>query len=163
MDRRHHTSSVLLPTADTLRLRQFRPGDFERFYEIDQACYAPEIAYSRPELRAYFRFPNADCVVAVARRKPVGFCLTAYRESRGHIITIDVLRPYRRHQIGTRLLEAVESRLEKAGVGEIVLETATENHSAIAFWLKHGYRARGIWKNYYPGGRDAYAMIKPLA
>jgi len=148
---------------EKVSLRSYMPEDFEALYEIDQACYAPEIAYSRPELRAYFRFPNADCVVAAARRKPVGFCLTAHRDSRGHIITIDVLAPYRRHQVGSRLLEAAESRLAKAGVSEIVLETATENHSAIAFWLKHGYRPRGIWKDYYPGGRDAYAMIKSVA
>ena len=144
-------------------LRPYTPEDFESLYEIDQACYAPGIAYSRPELRAYLRFPNADCVIATVRVKPVGFCLTAYREIRGHIITIDVLEAYRRHKIGSRLLEAVESRMAKSGVREVILETATENHSAIAFWEKHGYRTRGIWKGYYPGGRDAYAMIKSIA
>ena len=100
--------------------------------------------------------------MAVMRGKPAGFCLTAYRETRGHIITIDVLEAYRRHKIGSRLLEAVESRLAESGVNEVILETATENHSAIAFWEKHGYRTRGIWKGYYPGGRDAYAMIKSI-
>ena len=146
-----------------ISLRPYTPEDFEALYEIDQACYAPGIAYSRPELRAYLRFANADCLIAAIRGKAVGFCLTAYRETRGHIITIDVLEAYRRHKIGSRLLEAVESRLAKSGVGEVILETATENHSAIAFWEKHGYRTRGIWKRYYPGGRDAYAMIKSIA
>ncbi len=146
-----------------IALRPYTPEDFESLYEIDQACYAPGIAYSRPELRAYLRFPNADCLIATSRGKPVGFCLTAYREARGHIITIDVLEAYRRHKIGSRLLEAVESRLAKSGVREVILETATENDSAIAFWEKHGYRTRGIWKGYYPGGRDAYAMIKSIA
>jgi ribosomal-protein-alanine N-acetyltransferase len=144
-------------------LRQYTPEDFESLFEIDQACYATDVAYSRDELRAYLRFPNADCLMAVMRGKPVGFCLTAHRENRGHIITIDVLEAYRRHKIGSRLLEAVEARLAKSGVGEVILETATENHSAIAFWEKHGYRTRGIWKGYYPGGRDAYAMIKSIA
>ena len=101
--------------------------------------------------------------MAVMRGKRVGFCLTAHRENRGHIITIDVLEGYRRHKIGSRLIEAVESRLAQSGVNEVILETATENHSAIAFWEKHGYRTRGIWKGYYPGGRDAYAMIKSIA
>ena len=149
--------------AAKVSLRPYTPEDFEALYEIDQACYAPGIAYSRPELRAYLRFPNADCLIAVMRGKPVGFCLTAYRETRGHIITIDVLESFRRHKIGSRLLEAVESRLAESGVNEVILETATENHSAIAFWEKHGYRTRGIWKGYYPGGRDAYAMIKSIA
>jgi ribosomal-protein-alanine N-acetyltransferase len=146
-----------------ISLRPYTPEDFDSLYDIDQACYAPGIAYSRPELRAYLRFPNADCLIATIRGKPVGFCLTAHRETRGHIITIDVLEVYRRHKIGSRLLEAVESRLAESGVNEVILETATENHSAIAFWEKHGYRTRGIWKGYYPGGRDAYAMIKSIA
>jgi len=144
-------------------LRPYTSEDFESLFEIDQACYAADVAYSRAELRAYLRFPNADCLMAVMRVKPVGFCLTAHREKRGHIITIDVLEAYRRHKIGSRLLEAVESRLAESGVNEVILETATENHSAIAFWEKHGYRTRGIWKGYYPGGRDAYAMIKSIA
>ena len=149
--------------AAKIALRAYTPEDFESLYEIDQACYAAGIAYSRPELRAYLRFPNADCLIATMRSTPVGFCLTAHRENRGHIITIDVIEAYRRHKIGSRLLEAVESRLAKSGVREVILETATENHSAIAFWEKHGYRTRGIWKGYYPGGRDAYAMIKSIA
>jgi len=149
--------------AAKILLRSYAPEDFESLYEIDQACYAPGIAYSRPELHAYLRLPGADCLIGTIRRKPVGFCLAAYRENRGHIITIDVLEAYRRHKIGSRLLEAVEHRLAKSGVREVILETATENHSAIAFWEKHGYRTRGIWKGYYPGGRDAYAMIKSIA
>ena len=149
--------------ATKIALRPYIPEDFESLYEIDQACYAADVAYSRPELRAYLRFPGAACLIAAMRGKPVGFCLTAHREARGHIITIDVLEAYRRHKIGSRLLEAVESRLAKSGVREVILETATENHSAIAFWEKHGYRTRGIWKGYYPGGRDAYAMIKSIA
>jgi [ribosomal protein S18]-alanine N-acetyltransferase len=146
-----------------ISLRPYTSEDFESLFEIDQACYAADVAYSRAELRAYLRFPNADCLMAVMRVKPVGFCLTAHREERGHIITIDVLEAYRRHKIGSRLLDAVESRLAESGVNEVILETATENHSAIAFWEKHGYRTRGIWKGYYPGGRDAYAMIKSIA
>ena len=144
-------------------LRTYAPEDFESLYKIDQVCYSPDVAYSRGELRAYLRFPGADCLVATIRSEAVGFCLTAHRENRGHIITIDVLEEHRRHGIGSRLLETVEQRLAKSGVNEVILETATENHSAIAFWEKHGYRTRGVWKGYYPGGGDAYAMIKSLA
>lgn len=146
-----------------ITLCPYTPKDLEALYEIDQACYSTDIAYSRSELRHYLRFPGADCLIATIRRKPVAFCLSAHQSARGHIITIDVLEAHRRHAIGSRLLEAVELRLAKSGVREVILETATENDSAIAFWQKHGYRTRGIWKHYYPGGRDAYAMIKFIA
>jgi ribosomal protein S18 acetylase RimI-like enzyme len=145
-----------------LTLRTYAPEDFERLYELDQACYEPAIAYSRRELRNYLRFPGAECVVAVAGPETVGFCLGAHKGTRGHIITIDVLGPYRRQGVGSQLLGEVERRMAAGGVNEIGLETATDNRSAIAFWHKHGYRTRGIWKGYYPGGRDALAMVKSL-
>lgn len=146
-----------------IALRDYAAGDFERLYEIDQACYEPAIAYSRREMRNYLRFPGADCVVAEADGEIIGFCLTAHERASGYIITIDVLAEYRRHGVGTMLLAEVERRLAASGVREIALETATDNVSAIAFWQKHGYRTRGVKKGYYPGGRDAYSMTKHLA
>lgn len=147
----------------TFRLRTYAPEDFERLYQIDQACYEPGIAYSRREMRNYLRFPGADCVVAETDGAIVGFCLTAHERASGYIITIDVLADYRRQGVGSLLLAEAERRLTARGVREIALETATDNVSAIAFWQKHGYRTREVKRGYYPGGRDAYSMRKPLA
>jgi [ribosomal protein S18]-alanine N-acetyltransferase len=149
--------------APELTLRTYTQEDFETLFEIDQACYDPEVAYSRRELRNYLRFPSADCVVAEIAGRIVGFCITASRGTGGYIVTIDVLAAHRRSGVGAALLAEVEQRMARAGVVEIRLETATDNHSAIAFWNKHGYRTLGVWKNYYPGGRDAYAMSKPIS
>jgi ribosomal-protein-alanine N-acetyltransferase len=146
-----------------ITLRSYTPADFESLYEIDQACYEPAIAYSKRELRNYLRFPGGDCVIAEADGKLAGFCMTARQGTRGYIITIDVLAEYRRRGIGTMLLKEVEQRLAAHGVTEVGLETATDNESAVAFWQEHGYRTRGIWKGYYPGGRDAFGMTKVLA
>jgi ribosomal-protein-alanine N-acetyltransferase len=147
----------------TIALRSYTPEDFETLYEIDQVCYEPAIAYSRRELSTYLRFPGADCVLVEAAVKVVGFCLTSRQGPRGHIITIDVLEEFRRRGIGAALLAEAERRLAANRVLEIGLETETSNQSAIAFWQKHGYRTRGVWKGYYPGGRDAFAMSKSLA
>jgi ribosomal-protein-alanine N-acetyltransferase len=144
------------------KLRTYKPADFEALYEIDQACYEPEIAYSRRELRNYLRFPGADCVVATADGKRAGFIITAHEDEWGYVVTIDVMEAYRRYGVGTKLLSAVEEKLAASGVREMALETATDNASAIAFWQKHGYRTRGVRKGYYPGGRDAYSMTKLL-
>jgi len=145
-----------------LTLRTYTPEDFETLYEIDQACYEPAIAYSKREFRNYLRFPGAECVIAEENRKAIGFCLTAHQQARGYIITIDVLVKFRRRGVGTALLSEVERRLATHGVNEIGLETATDNESAIAFWQRHGYRTRGVWKGYYPGGRDAFSMTKRI-
>jgi ribosomal protein S18 acetylase RimI-like enzyme len=146
-----------------LTLRTYAPEDFETLFEIDQLCYEPAIAYSKREFRNYLRFPGAECVIAEPAGKVAGFCLTAHQQARGYIITIDVLEAFRRHGVGSALLAEVECRLAAHGVTEVGLETATDNESAIAFWQKHGYRTRGVWKGYYPGGRDAFAMTKNIA
>jgi ribosomal protein S18 acetylase RimI-like enzyme len=158
-------------------LRTYDPDDFETLYEIDQACYEPAIAYSRRELRNYLRFPGAECVVAEARanagtktttknktrkKSIAGFCITAHEDDSCYIVTIDVLKAYRRHGVGTLLLAESERRLAANGATEIGLDTAVDNTAGIAFWQKHGYRIRGVRKDYYPGGMDAYAMAKTI-
>jgi ribosomal protein S18 acetylase RimI-like enzyme len=155
-----------------ITLRSFKPEDFDTLYEIDQLCYEPEVAYSKRELRAYLRFNGSDCLVAeaqaesdssgAAEKQIAGFCISARRDESGYIVTIDVLPEFRRHHVGTKLLNEIERRLAASGVREVALETATDNDSAVAFWTKHGYRNRGIKKDYYPGGRAAFAMSKTL-
>jgi ribosomal protein S18 acetylase RimI-like enzyme len=144
------------------KLRALRPDDFETLYEIDQACYEPAIAYSRRELRNFLRFPGADCVVAEANGEIAGFIVTARGKERGYIVTIDVLEAYRQQGVGSKLLAEAEQRLAAGGVRMVTLETATDNTSGIAFWKKHGYRKRGVAKEYYPDGRDAYSMAKSI-
>ncbi|MFZ0978714.1 MAG: N-acetyltransferase [Candidatus Acidiferrales bacterium] len=159
--------------SNVFRLREYRPQDFERLYEIDQLCYEPAIAYSRRELRNYLRFPGADCVVAEAgtagnaknkshEASIAGFCVTAHEDDWGYIITIDVLESYRRHGLVSQLLAETERRLAANGAREIALDTAVNNTAAIAFWQKHGYRILGTREGYYPGGVDAYAMAKRI-
>ena len=143
--------------------RSYTPEDFDALYEIDQACYEPAIAYSKREFRNYLRFPGAECIIAEESGTPAGFCLTAHQQARGYIITIDVLDKFRRRGVGTALLAEAERRLAEHGVKEIGLETATDDDSAVAFWQHHGYRTRGVWKGYYPGGRDAFSMTKTIA
>jgi ribosomal protein S18 acetylase RimI-like enzyme len=142
-------------------LRDYEPADFDTLYEIDQACYPADIAYSKRDLRAYLRFSGAECVVAEALNTVAGFCISANQDGRGYIVTIDVLQQFRRTGMGSALLREVERRLAANGVREIRLETATDNESAVAFWQKHGYRSLGIRKDYYPG-RDAFAMSKTI-
>jgi ribosomal protein S18 acetylase RimI-like enzyme len=48
------------------------------------------------------------------------------------------------------------------GVRTILLETATDNAAAIAFWQRHGYGIEAVLKRYYLRRLDAYEMRKRL-
>jgi [ribosomal protein S18]-alanine N-acetyltransferase len=145
-----------------LTLRPYHSEDFEALHAIDQACYEPLVAYSRSELARYMRLPGADCLVAESGGELLGFVLVAHEKDCGHVITIDVLAAHRRTGVGSALLSAAEKRLAERGITQVVLETATDNQPAVSFWQKHGYRTRGVLKDYYPNGRDAFAMLKSL-
>ncbi len=144
-------------------LRDYRPEDFAALYEIDRSCYPVDVAYSKRELRAYLQMPGAECIVAETADSIAGFCISAHQNTRGYIVTIDVLERFRRIGVGSSLLRKLEQSLAADGVREVWLETATDNESAIAFWKKHGYRTFGTRTGYYPGGRDAFSMKKTIA
>jgi len=63
-----------------ITLRIFKPDDFDALYEIDQACYEPEVAYSQRELRAYLRFSGSDCLVAYAEAQAKAEALPLFRQ-----------------------------------------------------------------------------------
>ena len=51
-------------TAVSFRIRQFEKADFDTLWRIDQACFDPQLAYSRPELAFYMRRPGSFTLVA---------------------------------------------------------------------------------------------------
>lgn len=131
-------------------------------YRIDQECYPRGIAYSKTTLRWFLNLPGTECLVAENNGVIAGFILTEEDPPLAHIITIDVIDAARRTGVGSRLLRAIESNLARRSVHTVVLETATNNEAAVAFWQKHGYRVEGILKRYYVGRLDAYEMKKDL-
>jgi len=150
----------------TFTLRDYSPSDLEILYAIDQACYPRGIAYSRRMLRWYLSRCGALCIVAQGtaadKATMAGFVIAEAHGAEGYIVTIDVLKAYRRSGIGTALLRETEGQLAATGVHYIELQTATNNEAGVAFWRRHGYRDVGIARGYYLGRIDAYVMKKTL-
>ena len=151
--------TIALPAPN---LRPYAAADLETLYQIDQECYPRGIAYSRRTLKWFLALEGAECLVAESGGAIAGFILTEAEGESAHIITIDVIAEQRRAGVGTMLLLEAERRLAARGVREVQLETAHENHAAIAFWEKHGYGKRGVLKKYYLDRVDAHWMTKTL-
>jgi [ribosomal protein S18]-alanine N-acetyltransferase len=159
-------------------LRDFRREDFDSLWRIDQECFAPGIAYSRLELAMYIRLRGAFTLVAeplasggeknaktdvVASTPILGFIVAqARRRGVGHILTIDVPPGSRRSGVGSRLLNTAEDRLSEAGCRAVVLETAVDNSSALAFYKRHAYSVAKTIPRYYSNGVDAFVLEKEL-
>jgi ribosomal-protein-alanine N-acetyltransferase len=145
-----------------LSLRSYEPHDFTALHRLDQSCFPPGISYSKTTLHYFLTIPSADCVVALEENHLAGFILSEENPPLAHIITLDVAAKERRHGVGTALLQKLESNLAARGVRSILLETATDNEAAVAFWQRHGYRSEAVLKRYYLGRINAYEMRKIL-
>lgn len=143
-------------------IRGYENRDFLALYKLDQVCFAPGISYSKWVLQYYLSLPAVDCLVAEEAKKIVGFALAEVNPPLAHIITLDVAEGHRRAGVGSALLREMEQHFTFRGVSSILIETAVNNESGIAFWEHHGYRTEAVVKRYYLGRIDAYTMRKKL-
>ena len=155
------------------RIRPFQKQDFDTLWRIDQICFDPLLAYSRPELAIYMRRPGSFTLVADSDQKAVsqdpqpvssiiGFIVAEVRRSAGHIITIDVLPESRRSGVGSALLQAAEAQLRQSGAKIVDLETPVDNAGAIQFYKRKGYFVEKTVPGYYSNHLDALVMRKQL-
>ncbi|MCI0353830.1 MAG: GNAT family N-acetyltransferase [Acidobacteria bacterium] len=145
-----------------LLLRPYRPADFDTLWRIDQECFPPGIAYSRAELAHCVKQPGAFTLVGEKDGAIAGYVVAESHRNRGHIVTIDVLPQARRSGLGSKLLAAGEHHLRAAACTSVSLETAVDNHAALAFYKRHGYSVVGTIRRYYQGTLDALRMEKRL-
>ena len=167
-------------------IRAYRPEDFRRLWEIDQACFPPGISYTQFELKTYIRHPSSFTLVAEQtgsdqRAVPdktdrtdkteeafqtsevLGFLVANRAASgRGHIITIDVRKNGRRFGIGSALLNSAEEQFRAAHCAVVRLETAVDNVAALSFYKRHGYTVIKSIPRYYSNGVDALLLEKDL-
>ena len=153
-----------------VRIRDGTKADFNELWRIDQLCFEPGIAYTRRELAWYTNLRGAFTLVGETQETPraawkiSGFVVGQQpRPGLGHIVTIDVVPGARRTGLGTRLMQAVESRLKSDGCRAVFLETAVDNLSAITFYKRHGYSVVKTIPRYYLDKIDALMMSKELA
>jgi ribosomal protein S18 acetylase RimI-like enzyme len=171
------------------RIRQFEKADFDALWGIDQACFDPQLAYSRTEMALYMRRPGSFTLVAESQGGEVegnggaaagiprvsipglnisdlnilGFIVAEIRRKSGHIITIDVVAEARRAGVGSALLRAAEEQLLRAGAAAVALETPVNNAAAIRFYKQKGYFVEKTVAGYYSNQMDALVMTKELS
>ena len=68
----------------------------------------------------------------------------------------------RRHNLGTLLMNAACERLRKLTAFMVVLEVAVNNHSALAFYDKLGFKRVKVLERYYSRDVDAIFMTMRL-
>ncbi|MFP5263301.1 MAG: GNAT family N-acetyltransferase [Blastocatellia bacterium] len=144
-----------------MEIREYKPADFARLYEIDHEAFTEDIAYSHLELQYYLRSRKCRALVAEDDGGIVGFVIGCSEARKlGHIITIDVTPHRQRQQVGSRLLAEIEAWLWQKGAEAIYLETAVDDDGARGFYDRHGYFVLERIEGYYHDTLDAFVMMK---
>lgn len=80
----------------------------------------------------------------------------------GHVMNLAVDPSYRRHGLGTELLQAGLDYLRRLGAGRVELEVRAQNKEAICLYHKFGFQIERLIHHYYINGDDAYLMASSL-
>lgn len=170
-------------------VRDYQKRDFDALFKMDRLCFEPGFAYSRPELASFIEQRRSYTIVAewnddpaaavdtpaAAGANPIkanpaqthpriaGFLTFHYQKQEyGHIITLDVHPDARRQRLGTQLMAAACEKMRKLTAFMAVLEVAVNNHGAIAFYERHGFKKVKVLERYYNRDVDAIFMTKRL-
>lgn len=144
-------------------IREHRPEDFDRLFQIDQAAFVPALAYSRAELQYYLLARRSKTLVAEVEGEVVGFVnARCAQRGWGMVTTLDVAPGWQRRGIGGKLMAAIEEWLLEQGVRVVALETPADEGGARQFYEKLGYQLGRRVRGYYHGRLDAYSMVKRL-
>lgn len=143
------------------KIRDYRASDFDLLYNIDQAAFSKEIAYSPLELQFYVTSRACRTLIAEDREEIIGFVIGCFEPRKlGHIITIDVTPHRQRQHVGSLLLADIERWLWGKGAEAIYLETPVDDQGARGFYDKHGYFILERFEEYYSASLDAFVMMK---
>ncbi len=147
-----------------MRLRSFRISDLDTLWLIDQACFPPGISYSRTELGRFIAHRQSRTWVAEDGREIVGFLIAKRHPMQpfAHIITVDVIEPWRRRGVGRALMDAAENWARERRLTAVALETAEHNLPAQKFYAARGYVKHERLEHYYTDGAAAWVMVKWL-
>ena len=137
-------------------------GDAEAVADIEAAAFKTDwLGRERLERS----ISNGDALVAEINNRIVGFCVTRFRQKKrsANLETIAVSSRMAGRGFGTALLNAAEAEAARKGYRLLRLEVRADNHLAIGFYQRAGFRWIGRKLNYYSDGIAAIRMQKSLA
>ena len=151
-----------VPSSVTTRL--FEADDLRALYAIEEACFEPEVRFSRALMRSLAHDPNCRTWLGVVDNVRVGFAMVRLEgeddPSTAYIWTIEVLPAFRRMGVARALLMRVEESAREAGCAAVELHVSERNADGLALYAAAGYARVGIEPEYYGRGEDAFRYRK---
>lgn len=135
-----------------MKIRPMTIDDYENVYSL--WLNTPNIGLndlddSRDGIARYLARNPRTCFTAEKDGSIVGVILSGHDGRRGYINHTAVARDEQRQGIGTSLVNAAMTALEREGISKVALVVFGRNEKGNAFWEKQGFTARSdlIYRN----------------
>ena len=157
---------VVDKVLSSVTTRLFEADDLRALYAIEEACFEPEVRFSRPLMRSLAHDPNCRTWLGVVDNVRVGFAMVRLEgeddPSTAYIWTIEVLPAFRRRGVARALLMRVEESAREAGCSAVELHVSERNADGVALYEAAGYAQMGVEPQYYGREEDAFRYRKEL-
>ena len=78
------------------------------------------------------------------------------------ILMLAVYGPWRRHGIGSSLMDSFLKECSMRGLSTVELEVRKSNEGAIQFYTRYGFEVTNLLPNFYTDGEDGFKMRRHL-
>jgi ribosomal protein S18 acetylase RimI-like enzyme len=130
-----------MKTKDII-IRELRMTDYESVIALWAEAgihYKPKGRESRPRVAKELKSEQAIFLVAATGERVVGVILGTHDGRKGWINRLAVAKEFRRQNVASRLVTAVETRLNELGIEVIACLIEPENSVSKTFFSKLGY------------------------
>ena len=145
-------------------VRPYRDEDLSQVVEIATDLLASDKESAQAAIRSALRHDNFRIFVAEFQNKVVGLAvieLTSWHRHLADIHWIAVRYECWRKGFGSSLITELEHYARENGVVRIHVAT-NPDHESVPFYIKNGFKPRGILKQWGKDGDDCLILAKDL-
>jgi len=129
-----------------MRIRSYQDSDFQAVIDLWNEVLPPTSPHNDPALSIQKKLAVERDLFFVAdtEGQVVGTVMGGYDGHRGWIYSVAVLPAFRRQQIGTTLLQHLESALRERDCLKVNLQVRGTNAAVVAFYERLGFAVEEI-------------------
>lgn len=144
-----------------MTVRAWKYEDILRIAELEKECF-PEEPWSFQMLASSFESETFYGVLAEDGGEIVGYGGITVAFDTADIANVAVTEAFRHSGVGSAVLEELLSLAKTKGAQKAFLEVRVSNATAMALYLKHGFKGVYARTRYYTNGEDCLVMTKEL-
>ena len=128
-----------------MTIRPMTLDDYDRVWALWMSCRNMgfnDLDDSREGIGRFLKRNPDTCFAAEADRDLAGVILAGHDGRRGYIYHMAVAEDYRRHGIGSALVDRCLEALKHEGINKVALVAFRTNDAGNAFWERMGFSLR---------------------